>query len=754
MDNNILADYLRLGYRLLPLEPNAKQPLTRLVPNGLKQASNEPETLAQWANSAPTANWGLLPPANVLVLDVDQPAAWPGLLAAYPELGTAPRQRTPRGGYHLFLRLPDGAIGQISASTRKLPGCDIRGLGRAYLAVAPSTIDGTAYTWEQELVGVSDLPEVPPGLLSQLLPPPPPPPPAPRSAPMPVGDERLQKRLRGLLGWACERVAGTPEGARHNTLLQQARLVGGWLHHGLDEAEALEALTAAGVAAGLPEAEARATARDGLAAGRQKPLDLPPNDAQPVAIGRLRSENSELSPSDVWPEPEPLDAGAKLQPWPEGGILPPDVEDYALALADRLCVDPAPVCMGLLVASTAATNGRLWVEPDVDNPTWREPTALWLATVMPVSAKKTPLLKAALAPIWDIEAELREQYEAELRGHEADLQRWESSKRGERGPKPRPPTPKRLLAQDATREALGNLLASNPGILAYHDELSGLFRGWAREDRGADRAFYLSAYSAAPIHVDRILRGSMFVARPVLSLIGYIQPGPFRERILEAQDSDGNGSDGLLQRFMVVTAPERPWEEERPPIPEDFRKRYHDLITRVWDVLHKGPERVLALTPEAQNLWYTWETQTERDLRNPDHPEAWKGLLGKRMGLTARLAAVLSALWEEYNAISELTLRRAITLTMWLEPHARRIWHRAISGNDEPVLRLARKLQAGELRQFSLRDLYRHGVAGIATAEQARRVVEALAEAGWVARDSKNPNRWLVNPRCQEVSGE
>ena len=319
MDNNILTNYLRLGYQLLPLEPNDKKPLAQLVPNGLKQASNEPETIAQWVNSAPTANWGLLPPANVLVVDVDEPAAWPTLLDAYPQLGTAPRQRTPRGGYHLFLRLPDGAIGLISASTRKLPGCDIRGLGRAYLAVAPSIVDGKPYTWEQELVGVPDLPEVPPGLLSQLLPPPPPPPPAPRSAPMPVGDERVQKRLRGLLGWACERVATAPVGTRHNTLLQQARLVGGWLHHGLDEAEALEALTAAGMAAGLPEAEVRATTRDGLADGWQAPLDLPPDDSPPVAVGRLRAENSErkreptiseqlvglaLAHANLWHDPE------------------------------------------------------------------------------------------------------------------------------------------------------------------------------------------------------------------------------------------------------------------------------------------------------------------------------------------------------------------------------------------------------------------------------------------------------------------
>ena len=456
----------------------------------------------------------------------------------------------------------------------------------------------------------------------------------------------------------------------------------------------------------------------------------------------------EVTPSEVWPEPEPLDSATRLHPWPEGKVLPPDMEDYALAFANRLCLDPAPVCMGFLVASTAVTNGRLWVEPDPDNPTWREPTALWLATVMPAGAKKTPLLKAALAPIWAIEAQLRDEYEVEKARYEADLQRWEGTKRSERGPKPKPPTPKRLLVHDATREALGELLANNPGILAYHDELAGLFRLWAREDRGADRAFYLSAYSAAPIHVDRILRGSTFIARPVLSLLGYIQPGPFRKYILEAQNGDGGGADGLLQRFAIVTASPRPWEDERPPIPREYQERYHNLVLRVYSVLHNGPERVLSLTPEAQEIWRKWESQTERELRTPDHPEAWKALLGKRMGLTARFAAVLSALWGEYTTISETTMRRAIALVLWLEPHVKLVWYRAIHGNDEPVLKLARKLQAGELTSFTERQLARNNVCGIATVAEARRVVAQLLEAKWIAKDGE---RYLVNPRVREV---
>lgn len=464
----------------------------------------------------------------------------------------------------------------------------------------------------------------------------------------------------------------------------------------------------------------------------------------------------EVQAAEVWPEPEPLDTAARLKPWPEGKLLPPDIEDFGLTFADRQCVDTGPVLLSMLTATTAVTNGRVWIEPDHDNPTWREPTALWLAVVMGVSTKKTPTLKAALTPAWRIEAELREDYGREMAEYEAELARWEGQKRSEREPKPKPPKQKRIAASDTTPEVLADLLTTNPGILVYRDELSGLFKTWAREDRAAERAFYLAAYSSSPIQVDRIVRGSSFVERPVLSMIGLIQPGPFRERVLEAQSPDHTGADGLLQRFIVVTAQDREWQDDRPPIPEALQDRYHRLVMGAWDRLTHGGERVLRFDDEAQRLWYEWEGQTERDIRHPDHPDSWRALLGKRMGLTARLAGLLHTVWERPGAeVEAVILKRAIALVLWLEPHARRVWHRALSGNDEPVLKLARKLQTGalevrgkRLEVFSERDITRSQVAGIALVGEARRVLAVLLEAGWIFKDGQG---YRVNPRVKEL---
>lgn len=258
-----VLQYLALDYGVLPLEPNSKCLLTRLVPNGLRQVTISRVTVARWIEAAPNANWGLLTPGEVLVLDVDKPEAWPALLEQHPELAEAPRQRTPRGGCHVFLQLPeiDGLNTKLSTTSHRLDGVDLRGLGRAYVAVAPSVVDGKPYTWEVPLVAPYHLPEIPPALLKQLLSPPP----APAPRPAPSGDG-----LVWLAGWAAEQLAAVPWAKRMSALFDIAKMVGGWVHHGLDEDEAAAALIQAGMRADLREIEARYAVLDGLLAGQMR----------------------------------------------------------------------------------------------------------------------------------------------------------------------------------------------------------------------------------------------------------------------------------------------------------------------------------------------------------------------------------------------------------------------------------------------------------------------------------------------------
>jgi len=161
--------YACMGYRVLPLAPGEKRPHPGLVPHGLREASLEAATLEAWWRACPRCGVGILAPESVLVLDVDEPGVWEALRWDYPALEAAPRQRTPKGGVHLFLRLPQGV--RLSATTRALEGVDLRGMGRAYVVAAPTRLaDGRGYAWEVPLVRPAKLPQIPEDLLLRLLP--------------------------------------------------------------------------------------------------------------------------------------------------------------------------------------------------------------------------------------------------------------------------------------------------------------------------------------------------------------------------------------------------------------------------------------------------------------------------------------------------------------------------------------------------------------------------------------------------------
>jgi hypothetical protein len=265
--------YARLGYPVLPLAPGEKRPHPGLVPHGLKEASLEVATLAAWWRVCPRCGVGILAPEGALVLDVDEPTAWERLKGEYPTLEAAPRQRTPKGGVHVFLRLPQG-VG-LSATTRALGGVDLRGMGRAYVVAAPTRLaDGRGYVWEVPLVRPARLPLIPEALLLKLLPPPPP----PREVVVEAGSS--PRRLRGLLEAYAAAVASAREGTRHNTLIRYAVATGGLIPHGLDPREAEEVLVAAAMQASLPEREARDAVRWGLEVGVKAPLDLGDSNAR------------------------------------------------------------------------------------------------------------------------------------------------------------------------------------------------------------------------------------------------------------------------------------------------------------------------------------------------------------------------------------------------------------------------------------------------------------------------------------------
>jgi putative DNA primase/helicase len=165
--NPVLSEALRLarlGYAVFPCRPGRKEPATT---HGVLDATTDEATIRTWWARWPSANLALATGRGLVVIDVDPGAAWPtqsereSIRQLLPSLA-----RTPRGGWHIYFRVPPGHSWRNSAS-RLAEHVDTRADG-GYVLVPPSKTEHGRYTWLRPLKPLSELPEPPGWLVSEL----------------------------------------------------------------------------------------------------------------------------------------------------------------------------------------------------------------------------------------------------------------------------------------------------------------------------------------------------------------------------------------------------------------------------------------------------------------------------------------------------------------------------------------------------------------------------------------------------------
>jgi bifunctional DNA primase/polymerase-like protein len=262
---NTAADLVSLGFRVIPLVPGKKVPLTA---NGLNDASDDADVIATWATRWPHANIGIRTgaPSGVLIIDLDLKDGRDGMadLTTHAKAGRklppSPIALTPTGGRHLYFRAVPGirnAAGITKAGRGLGSGIDVRADG-GFVVAPPSMLDcGGRYRWLTPPM-TADFPRLPDWAVRLLLLPPPP----ARSAYTPTAGGA------GLEGPA-RFVAQAPRGTRNHALHWAACRAGEMVaRREISEEAANATLTAAAAASGLAGSEVANTIASGLRAGR------------------------------------------------------------------------------------------------------------------------------------------------------------------------------------------------------------------------------------------------------------------------------------------------------------------------------------------------------------------------------------------------------------------------------------------------------------------------------------------------------
>ena len=146
---NYAITYAALGFKILPLGIEAKQPHKSLAPRGLHSATDDIEAITEWFNRQPKINIGIAcKPSNLVVLDVDlrNGGTTDGL--------TKTRRIRTGNGWHYYYYASSG----MSFPGKYREGVDIKWNG--YVVAAPSVHpSGSIYQVDDltEIRPISDL---------------------------------------------------------------------------------------------------------------------------------------------------------------------------------------------------------------------------------------------------------------------------------------------------------------------------------------------------------------------------------------------------------------------------------------------------------------------------------------------------------------------------------------------------------------------------------------------------------------------
>ena len=341
-------------------------------------------------------------------------------------------------------------------------------------------------------------------------------------------------------------------------------------------------------------------------------------------------------------------------------VMPPDIFGPLWPLVRDLAAGAgAPVdyvAVGILGTVASLVGAKRRVQPYATTPTWQEPCVLWVAPVGDPSSNKSPAIDAATGPLRGMETELAEQHKLRLIGWQtlaerakAERAEWQAqvktaTKDGvatppmpEAAAEPDEPQRPRLIVQDATPEALGEILAGNPnGTLHLRDELAAWLMSFERYSPGG-REFWLEAYGGRPHVIDRKSNkaGPLFIPFNGVTVLGGIQPEKLRECLLKTAD------DGLVPRFLWVWPDPIIYQRPRQIADVSALERVYRRLLQLDAQRVDGriEPRVLLLHDDAADIFEAWVRDNDEAVREAS--SLYKGFVGKLRGMVLRLCLVV-----------------------------------------------------------------------------------------------------------------
>jgi hypothetical protein len=473
-------------------------------------------------------------------------------------------------------------------------------------------------------------------------------------------------------------------------------------------------------------------------------------------------------------------------------VLPPWMATWCAQQATAIQVPhDLPALLALAVVSLAISK-KVAVEI---KPGWREPTNLYVAVALPPGLGKSPIFSAATAPLrrWEREerariaptiadaserSRVREERVRTLRKRAAtanteserlDLEN-ELRELAVMEADEAVPVALRLIADDATPEAVGRLLSEQRGKLGVFSSEGGPFKILAGRYSGglANCELFCKAHPGDAYDLDRIGRPSIHLSAPLLTIALTVQP----EVVAGLASTPEFRSLGLLARFLyAIPLTNLGRRHPNPDSVSDLARSQYEGAIRTLLAIKADPDehgeivsQPILLSSEAREALVAFKAALEPRLGPSGDMSSFADWGNKLPGLAARLAGVLHVADHVDHAglgapIDATTMDRAIRIGTYAIDHARAAF--GLMGADSGV-NLAKMIWAWVVRidraVVTKHEIHRAMQSRVNRAAELDPALDLLLERGMLRElrlsGPRPPGRpsvtFAINPRAKQ----
>ena len=325
-------------------------------------------------------------------------------------------------------------------------------------------------------------------------------------------------------------------------------------------------------------------------------------------------------------------------------IFPKPIQSYILECNETLdsSIDYMGCSMLWLISVIVGNSIQIEVKKG-----WNETATIWLAVVGKAGLGKTPSIHNIIKPLLSANNK-------EIKNYIKQAEKYEyyeklTAKEKKEHEEIHKPKKSQFIANDITIEALVELHQENKNSIGvFKDELAGWFKDMNKYREGSDLEFWLSTWSGKAISLNRKTAKSSFVDKPLVSVLGGIQPS-----ILNSFYTEDNKDNGFMDR-MLLTYPNldiEKWNDKE--MNYDTIQWYNDSIISFYETIkHKVVEldedgdikpKIAKIPIESKKEWIRVFNEYT-DIQNSDEEnEYMKSMLPKQKSYIPRFALLINA---------------------------------------------------------------------------------------------------------------